>query len=78
LKLIRALKAGKREADMVRYLAEHAGTDAALVRHVLDDQTITYEIFTSAAGVAFRGSRPDYQKLVERVRRILGEENGLG
>ena len=54
------------------------GTDAALVRHVLDDQTITYEIFTSAAGVAFRGSRPDYQKLVERVRRILGEENGLG
>lgn len=78
-KLIRALKAGKREADMLRYLAEHVGTDTALVRHVLDDKTINYEIFTAMAGAAFRGSsRPDYQKLAERVRRILGEENGLG
>ena len=34
-KLIRALKAGKREADMVRYLAAHPETDAGLVAHVL-------------------------------------------
>ena len=31
-KLIRALKPGKREADMLRYLAQHAETDAALVQ----------------------------------------------
>jgi HTH-type transcriptional regulator, competence development regulator len=78
-KLIRALKVGKREAGMLRYLAEHTETDPALVKYVLLDKTITYEIFTSAAGADFRGTaRPDPQKLVERVRRILDEENGLG
>jgi transcriptional regulator with XRE-family HTH domain len=75
-KLIRALKVGKREADMLRYLAKHTETDAALVAHVLKEPTVTYEIFASVAGAAFRGTaRPDYPKLIERVRRILDEEN---
>lgn len=74
-KLIRALKAGKREADMLRYLAQHTETDAALVAHVLKDPTVTYEIFASAASAAFRGTaRPDYRKLIERVRKILDAE----
>lgn len=75
-KLVRALKVGKREADMLRYLASHTKTDPALVTHVLDDKTVSYEIFTSVAGAVFRGTRPDYAKLVERVRRILDEEHG--
>jgi transcriptional regulator with XRE-family HTH domain len=76
-RLLRALKVGKREANVLRYLAEHSETDAALVTHFLEDKTITYEIFTSVAGAAFRGTaRPDYPKLIERVRRILDEENG--
>lgn len=78
-KLIRALKVGKREADMLRYLAKHVETDSALVSLVLRDPTISYEVFTSAAGAAFRGpGRPDYPKLIERVRRILEEEDGSG
>ncbi|MGD0021272.1 MAG: helix-turn-helix transcriptional regulator [Smithellaceae bacterium] len=78
-KLMRALKAGRREADMLRYLAKHADTDSVLVELVLKDPTISYEIFASVAGAAFRGSgRPDYQKLIERVRRILDEENEDG
>src|SRR4051794_7641541 len=73
-KLIKPLRAGKREADMLRYLAEHTETDPELVKQVLADETITYEIFASVAGAAFRGTaRPDYPKLIERVRRILGE-----
>jgi HTH-type transcriptional regulator, competence development regulator len=78
LKLIRALKAGKRESEMLRYLAEHTETDAALVGYVVKDPTVTYEIFASAAGAAFRGTRPDYQKMIERVRKIIDEENGSG
>ena len=78
-KLIRALKVGKREADMLRYLAEHTETDAALVAHVLKDPTVSYQIFASVAGAAFRGTvRPDYPKLIERVRKILDEENRGG
>src|SRR5216683_1200073 len=76
-KLARALKAGKREADMLRYLAEHPNVDPGLVAHALADATVTIEEFSSVAGVAFRGTgRPDYPKLIERVRRILLEENG--
>lgn len=78
-KLLRALKAGKREADILRYLAEHSQVDPALVAHVLADPTVTSEIFCSVAGAAFRGTaRPDYPKLIQRVRRILQEENGDG
>jgi len=76
-KLIRALKAGKREALMLRFLAEHPATDAALVKQVLGDKSVTYDIFAAAAGTAFRGTaRPDYAKIIELVRRIMDEENG--
>jgi transcriptional regulator with XRE-family HTH domain len=77
-KLIRALKVvGKREANMLRYIAEHSDTDPALVAFVLDDKTITYELFTTVAAAAFRGAaRPDFPKLFERVRRILDDEHG--
>jgi transcriptional regulator with XRE-family HTH domain len=78
-KLIRALKAGKRDAEMLRYLARYPETDAALVGHVLKDPTVTFELFASAAGAAFRGNaRPDYAKLIERMRRILSEEDSNG
>lgn len=75
-KLIRGLKPAKREGQMLHYLAKHTETDASLVEEVLRDPTVTYEIFSSVAGAAFRGAaRPDYRKLIERVRRILDEEN---
>jgi transcriptional regulator with XRE-family HTH domain len=78
-KLIRALKVGKREADMLRYLAQHAETDSVLVTLVLEDPTVSYEIFASVAGAAFRGAgRPDYPRLIERVRKILNDEKSDG
>lgn len=78
-KLIRALKAAKREAEMLRYLAEHPQVDPGLIEHTLTDPSITIEEFSAAAGMAFRGTgRPEYPKLIERIRRILKEENGDG
>ena len=75
-KLIKALKAEEREAEMLRYLAKHPETDRALVDHVLKDKTVTIEEFSSLAGTAFRGNvRPDYPKLIERIRRILSMED---
>ena len=76
-KLVRAVKAAKREAEMFRYLAEHTQVDPGLVEYTLTDSTITIEEFSAAAGMAFRGTgRPEYPKLIERIRRILKEENG--
>ena len=78
-KLIRTLRAEKREADMLHYLAVHTETDTRLVEHALEDPTVTYEIFTATAGASFRGvARPNYPKLVERVRRILSEDDDRG
>jgi transcriptional regulator with XRE-family HTH domain len=77
-KLIRALKVAKREAEMLRFLAERTETDAGLVAHVLKDPTIPFNIFASAAGMVFRGTtRPDYAKRIADIRRILqGTEDG--
>lgn len=79
-KLIRALKPEKRESEMLRYLAKYPETNSALVTHVLTDPTVSFEIFTTAAGVVFRGSeRPSPAKLIERARRfhkMLEEEHG--
>jgi transcriptional regulator with XRE-family HTH domain len=78
-KLLRALKPPKREAEMLRYVAAHAETDAALVAHVRQDPTVTYGLFASVAGAAYRGNaRPDYPKLIERMRKIISEEDGHG
>jgi transcriptional regulator with XRE-family HTH domain len=77
-KLAKALKCGKREADMLRYLSEHSETATELVDLVVKDPSITYDIFTAAASMSFRGKRPDYAKLIERVRRFLDEEGGHG
>jgi transcriptional regulator with XRE-family HTH domain len=78
-KLLRALKPPKREAEMLHFVAAHPETDASLVAHVRQDSTVTYEIFASVAGAAFRGTaRPDYPKLIERVRKIIGEEDSRG
>jgi transcriptional regulator with XRE-family HTH domain len=75
-KVIKALKARAREAEMLRYLAKHPATEVSLVEHVLQDKTVTFEEFTSVAGTAFRGNvRPDYSKLIERVRRIISMED---
>jgi hypothetical protein len=43
-KLTRALKAPKREADMLRYLATHTDADAGFVAHVRQDPTVTFGI----------------------------------
>lgn len=78
-KLIRALKAPRREADMLRYLAARADADAGLVAHVRQDPSVTIDEFTSAAGMAHRGTgRPDYAARIDRVRRYLREEDGHG
>ena len=62
---------------MLRFLAEHTDTLPEFVTLAIEDETITEEIFAAAAATAYRGSgRPDARKAIERVRRILEEENG--
>ena len=77
-RLIRPLKAPPRDAEMLRYLAEHTQTDPGLTKHVVTDPTISFEVFAMVAGAAHRGTKPDYGKLIARARAILADEHGLG
>jgi transcriptional regulator with XRE-family HTH domain len=74
-KLAKALKPGKRDTDMLLYLAAHPETPSGLVAEVVKDPAITFNVFTGAASMAFRGNRPNFQEIIRRVRRILEEED---
>lgn len=71
-KLIKVLKAGSREADMLRYLAKHADTDTHLTEYVLkEDPAVDFDIFVSCAGMRHRGVRPEPKELIARVKRLI-------
>lgn len=73
-KLLRALKADERQSDMAKWLAEHAEADPALVEYSLQDDSVSLEIFTVAAGVRHRGpARPDPATLIARVKKAFEE-----
>ncbi|TAK81059.1 MAG: XRE family transcriptional regulator [Betaproteobacteria bacterium] len=75
-KLIRGLKPSDRDAKILKWLAQHPEANAKLVLHVLEDGTVTFEEFTVAAATAHRGNvRPDPAKLIDRVRKIMSEED---
>jgi len=67
-KLTRSLKPTRREADMLQFLAQSSGTSPELVELTLQDPTISFNVFTGVAGLAFRGKRPNFPELIARVR----------
>jgi transcriptional regulator with XRE-family HTH domain len=77
-KLTKALKAAKRESEMLLYLAAHPETPAGLVAEVERDPTVSFDVFAGVAGMVYRGNRPNFHEMIQRVRRILeeDEENG--
>ena len=77
-KLSKALKAAKRESEMLLYLAAHPETPAGLVAETVKDPTVSFEVFTGSVSMAFRGARPNFQEIIRRVRRILEEEDDNG
>lgn len=78
-KLIRALKMNRRDAAILRHIVEHTETPTELARLAREDPSIDESVFATVAGIVFRGNvRPDYPKLIERVRRILSEEDSSG
>ena len=72
-KLAKPLQAGKRETDMLLYLATHPETPAELVSLATWDPTITYDVFKGAANMAFRGKRPNFEQIIQRVRSFPDE-----
>jgi len=75
-KLLRVLKPGERDAALVMWLVDHAEADARLVEFVLQDPSISIDIFSAAAGVRHRGNtRPDPATLIARIQRAFEDED---
>lgn len=75
-KLLKVLKPGERDAELMIWLVDHPETDPRLVEFVLQDPSINIEIFMAAAGVRHRGStRPDPATLIARIQRAFEDED---
>lgn len=72
-KMIRVLKPSDRDARILRWLAEHPITNSKLVEHVLQNPSVSLDVFSAAAATAHRGVVPEPADLIERVRKILEE-----
>ena len=77
-RLAKALKAARRDVDILLYLAAHPDTPVELVTLATKDSSITYDVFTGAASMAFRGRRPNFEQIIQRVRSFLDEDGGHG
>ena len=75
-KLLRVLKPGERDAALVMWLVDHGEANPRLVEFVLNDPSISIDIFSAAAGVRHRGNaRPDPATLIARIQRAFEDED---
>ena len=71
-KLLSVLKADERESEIIRWLVDHQDADPDLVKYVVDNPAVEFEVFAIAAGVRHRGTgRPDPATLVQRIRAAI-------
>jgi transcriptional regulator with XRE-family HTH domain len=75
-KLLMVLKPSARDAALVMWLVDHAEANPLLVEFVLQDPSISIDIFSAAAGVRHRGNtRPDPATLIARIQRAFKDED---
>lgn len=74
-RLTKALKAPKREAEMLPFLARNPEAPAPLVEFVRGDPSVSFVEFRGLATIAHRGSgRPDYATSLRRLRALWSED----
>lgn len=75
-KLLKVLKPSERDAALVTWLVDHVDTDPDLVEFVLQDPSVSIDVFTAAAGVRHRGNaRPDPATLIARIKRAFEDDD---
>jgi HTH-type transcriptional regulator, competence development regulator len=75
-KLAKALRAPKREAEMLPYLARNPETAVPLIEFVRSEPSVTFGDFRGLATIAHRGAgRPDYATSLKRLRALWGDED---
>lgn len=75
-KLAKALRAPKREAEMLPYLARNPDTAVSLVEFVRSEPSVSFGDFRGLATIAHRGTgRPDYATSLKRLRALWDDED---
>ncbi|MGP1716458.1 MAG: helix-turn-helix domain-containing protein [Methylophilus sp.] len=75
-KLLKYLKPPTRDAFIIKWLANNPDTDPELVEYVLNNPSVSFDIFVGAAGIRHRGTtRPDPETLINKVTILFGEED---
>lgn len=75
-KLLKVLKPTERDAALIMWLVDHAEADPSLVEFVLQDPTISIDIFSAAAGIRHRGNvRPDPATLIARIKKAFEDDD---
>lgn len=73
-KLVRVLKPHRRDVELMRYVAEHPNINPELVDLTVKDDTVTFEVFLTAANSKFRGSSEiNAQELINRAKKFYEE-----
>ncbi len=73
-RLLRVLKAERREAEMAQYMVSN-DVNPAWVAHVLAKPDLTSEMFEMGASMRHRGAgRPDMEAIEARVRKAFEDD----
>ncbi|MGY3618083.1 helix-turn-helix domain-containing protein [Bradyrhizobium sp. USDA 10063] len=70
-KLISALTPPERDAEILRFLVNHANIDVKLIEFVRGDPDIDFEEFHMLTTTVNRGARPDYATSLARIRKFM-------
>lgn len=71
-RLIKVLKPGEREAEMMRFLARNPDTDPQVTEYAITEPGVGFDEFAAVAVMRYRGKvRQDPKTLIDRVRKIL-------
>lgn len=74
-RLIKVLKPGAREVQMMQFLARNPDADPEVTEYALKDTSVGLDIFAAVAVMRHRGNvRKDPKTLIDRVRQILEEK----
>jgi transcriptional regulator with XRE-family HTH domain len=74
-KLSVALSPTKRDAEVFRFVANNPSIDVNILNFVRENADITCAEFHMLTTVVNRGTRPDYATSLNRIRRILMEDD---
>jgi transcriptional regulator with XRE-family HTH domain len=76
-KLVRVLKPHRRDIEVLRYVAVHPDINPELVDLTVKDNSVSFEVFLTAANLKFRSSSEiTAQELLDRAKKLYEEYEG--